>query len=139
MLSYMIGNKIDILVISKSKLDDTLPTSQFVTYSFTEPLRLDHTRNGVGIVLYVKDNITATLLTNYTLIEDIEALLVEIVMGNIKWLFCCSYNPHKSMITYHLQEMGKGLEFYNSNYEKTLLMGDFNSKMSEASMNSFCN
>ena len=42
---------------------------------------------------------TATLLTNYTLPEDIEALFVEIVMGKIKQLFCCSYNPHKSMIT----------------------------------------
>ena len=40
------------------------------------------------------------------------------------------------MISYHLQEKGKGLEFYTSNYEK---MGDFNSEMSEASMNSFCN
>ena len=43
------------------------------------------------------------------------------------------------MITYHLQEIGKGLEFYTSNYEKILLMGDFNSEMSETSMNSFCN
>ena len=36
------------------------------------------------------------------------------------------------MITYHLQEIGKGLEFYTSNYEKTLLMGHFNSEISEA-------
>ena len=43
------------------------------------------------------------------------------------------------MITYHLQEIGKGLEFYTSNFEKILLMGNFNSKMSEALMNSFCN
>ena len=139
MLSYMIVNKIDILMISESKLDDTFPTSQFVIDSFTEPFRLDRTRNGGGILLYVKNNITATLLTSYTLPEDIEALFVEIVIGNFKWLFCCSYNPHKSMITYHLQEIGKGLEFYTSNYEKILLMGDFNSEMSETSMNSFCN
>ena len=39
------------------------------------------------------------------------------------------------MITYLLQEIGKDLEFSTSNYEKILLMGDFNSKMSEASMN----
>ena len=36
--------------------------------------------------------------------------------------------PHKSMITYQLQGIGKGLEFYTSNYEKMLLMGEFNSK-----------
>ena len=101
MLSYLIGNKIDI-IISQSNLDDTFPTSQFVIDSFREPFRLDRTRNGDGILLYVKNNITTTLLTNYTLLEDIEALFVEIVRVKIKWLFCCSYNPHKSMITYHL-------------------------------------
>ena len=98
----MIENKIDILMISESKLDDTFPTSQFVIDSFTEPFKLDHTRNGGGILLCVKNNITATSLTNYTFPEDIEALFVEIVIGRIKWLFCCSYNPYKSMIIYHL-------------------------------------
>ena len=45
MLSYMIENKFDILMISESKLDDTFPTSQFAIDSFTEPFRLDRTRN----------------------------------------------------------------------------------------------
>ena len=84
MLSYMIGNKIDILMISESKLNDTFPSSQFVIDSFTEPFRLDRTRNGGGILLYVKNNISATLLTNYTLPEDIEALFVEFVIENFK-------------------------------------------------------
>ena len=43
------------------------------------------------------------------------------------------------MITYRLQKIGKGLEFHTSNYEKILLMGDFNSEIPEASMNSLCN
>ena len=43
------------------------------------------------------------------------------------------------MITYHLREPGKGLKFYTSNYEKMFSMGDFNSEMSETSINSFCN
>ena len=60
-------------------------------------------------------------------------------IGKIKWSFCCSYNPLKNTITYHLQEIEKGLEFYTSNYVKKLLMADFNSEMSEASKNSFCN
>ena len=111
----MIENKTDILMISESKLDDTFPTIQFMIDSFTEPFRLDRTRNGGGILLYVKNNIAATLLTSCTLLEDMEALFVEIVIGNFKWFFCCSYNPHKSMITYHLQEIGKGLEFCTSN------------------------
>ena len=95
MLPYMIGNKIDILMLSESKLDDTFLTSQFVIDSFTEPFRLDRTRNKGGILLYVKYNITATLMASYILLEDIEALFVEIVIGKINWLYCCSYNPHK--------------------------------------------
>ena len=43
------------------------------------------------------------------------------------------------MITYHWKEIGKGLEFYTSNYEKILLMGDVNSEMSAAPVNSSCN
>ena len=57
MLSYMIRSKIDILMISESKLDDTFPTSQFVIDSFTEPFRLDRTRNG-GVVYYFMLKIT---------------------------------------------------------------------------------
>ena len=33
------------------------------------------------------------------------------------------------MITYHLQELGKDLNFYTSNYEKMFSMGDFNSEI----------
>ena len=44
----------------------------------------------------------------------------------------------KTMMTYHLQEIEKGLEFYTWNCEKIFLMGDFNSEMSETPMNSFC-
>ena len=56
-LSYMIGNNIDIRMISESKLDDTFTTSQFVIDSFTEPFRLDRTRNG-GVVYYFMLKIT---------------------------------------------------------------------------------
>ena len=55
---------------------------------------------------------TTTLLVNYNLPQDAEALFAEVVIGKITWLFCCSYNQPKSMITYHLQEIGKGLKFY---------------------------
>ena len=52
MLSYMIENKFDILMISEPKLDDTFPTSQFAINSFTEPFRLDRTRNWGGMLTF---------------------------------------------------------------------------------------
>ena len=67
----MIGNKTDILIISESKLDDTLLTSQFSIDNFTALLRLDRTRNGGDILLYIKNNMAAILLTNSALPKDI--------------------------------------------------------------------
>ena len=67
----MIGNKTDILIISESKLDDTSLTSQFSIDSFTALLRLDRTRNGGDILLYIKNNMAAILLTNSALPKDI--------------------------------------------------------------------
>ena len=58
-------------------LDDTFPTFQFVIDNFTEPFRISCTRNGGGILLYVKNKMTARFLTNYTLPEDTETLFVE--------------------------------------------------------------
>ena len=73
----MIGNKIDILMTtSQWKLEDTFPSSQFVKDNFTKPFRLDHTRNGSGIILCVKNSMRAILLTNDILAEDIEPLFV---------------------------------------------------------------
>ena len=46
MLSYMMGNKTDILMISESKLDDIFPTSQFVIDSFTETFKLERWPSG---------------------------------------------------------------------------------------------
>ena len=54
MLSYTIGNKIDNLMISESKLDDTFQTSQLVIDNFTEPFKLDHARNGVVYYFMLK-------------------------------------------------------------------------------------
>ena len=67
----MIGNKTDILIISESKLDDTSLTSQFSIDNFTALLRLDRTRNGGDILLYIKNNMAAILLTNSALPKDI--------------------------------------------------------------------
>ena len=40
-LADIVSNKIDILLISETKIDDTFPNVQFLINSFFEPLRLD--------------------------------------------------------------------------------------------------
>ena len=46
MLKEVIGIKIDILLISETKLDDSFSLSQFILEGFTLPYRLDRTEHG---------------------------------------------------------------------------------------------
>ena len=48
-----------------------------------------------------------------------------------------SYNPQKSNISNHLHSLTKILDKNLSHYDEFLLMGDFNSEVSEAAMNDF--
>ena len=47
------------------------------------------------------------------------------------------YNPQKENISYFLSYVSKGLDKYLGNYDNILLLGDFNSTMSERPMKNF--
>ena len=49
MLKEAIGKKIDILLISETKLDNTFPLSQFSLERFASLYRLDRTDHGAGL------------------------------------------------------------------------------------------
>ena len=57
-LKETITNKVNILLISKTKLDSSCSLSQFHIDSFTTPYRLDRNQNGGGIMLYIRRLIT---------------------------------------------------------------------------------
>ena len=126
---------LDILLISETKLDDSFPSAQFLLDGFSKPYRLDRCSNGGGILLYIRDDIPARLLSNS---NKTESIFVEINFRKKKWLICASYNPHKSNISNHLQQLSKGLDNYIGNYDNFLLLGDFNSEFSEPCLNDFC-
>ena len=62
MLKDVIGNKIDILLISETKLDDTFSLSQFILEGFTPPYMLNRTEHGGGLMLFIREDIPSKLL-----------------------------------------------------------------------------
>ena len=46
MLQEVIGNNINVLLISETKLDASFPSSQFILDRFALPHRLDRTQHG---------------------------------------------------------------------------------------------
>ena len=54
-----------ILLISEARLDNTFPVAQFNIDGFCRPYSHDHCSNGGDILLYIRDDITSRLLTDY--------------------------------------------------------------------------
>lgn len=53
----MIEGKVDIFVVTDTKLDSNFPTSQFYTIGFTKPDRLDRNRDGRWVLIYIRVDI----------------------------------------------------------------------------------
>ena len=67
---------LDILLISEIKIDESFPSAQFLLDGFSRPYRLDRCANGGGILLYVRDDISSCLLTEYKLQDNTECLFI---------------------------------------------------------------
>ena len=56
-LCSILNQKIDILLVSETKIDDTFPLAQFCVEGYSTPHRLDPTCKGGGLLLYVREDI----------------------------------------------------------------------------------
>ena len=77
-LKEAVRNKVDILLISKTKLDSSLPLNQFHIDGFTTPCRLDRNQNGGGIMFYIEVDVPSKSLTEIKLHYEIENIFIEI-------------------------------------------------------------
>ena len=118
----MIKDNFDILLISETKTDTSFPTSQFHIDGYTI-YRRDGNENGVGLLLYTRDDVLSTLLK---IDPNFEAFYVELNIRKRKSLLCCSYNPNKNLINKHLDEIGKNLDLLSSKYDNFIRPRDFN-------------
>ena len=121
MLKEVVGDKIDILLISETKLDNTFPLNQFILEGFTPPYRLDRATHGGGLTPFVRDDLLYKLLPNINLSGNIENIFVEINLRSKKWLTLGFYNPNVDLIQNHTVNFSKNLIFIHPNM-KTLLL-----------------
>ena len=137
MLSSSIKDNLDILMISETKLDSTFPSNQFTIEGYTTQIRFDRNGRGGGILLYIREDIPARLLTT-SLPKDFERCFVELNLRKKKILMCCSYNPANSNISPQLSIVERSLDSCISSYDNFLVIGDLNSEISEMAMSEFC-
>ena len=133
----MVKDNIDILIVSEAKLDSSFPQAQFRTEGYAPPFRYDRNSHGGGIRLFIREDIP-TKIMSVTPLQDFEGIFVESNLRKKKILLCCSYNPHKNLISKHLNILEKILDTQMKIYDNFLIVGDFNSEMTESAMKNFC-
>ena len=92
--------------------------------------------NGGGVIVYVRENIHSKLLSKHCFKDDIEGLFVEINFRKIKWILGGTYHPPSQPDQYFFDSLGKALDV-SCNYEKVVLVGDFNAKIEETCLGKF--
>ena len=123
--SEMIGENIDILVISETKIDASFPTSQFLINGFKSPYRLDVSGNSGGILVYVRDSLLSKYVTPIGTQPDIQVVPIEINTRKQKWLILPIYRPPQQNSQYFVEEISKLIDKY-SRYDNLMVLGDFN-------------
>ena len=79
LLADMTTNRVEILLISETKLDNTFPGPQFFLHGYSQPHRLDRTAKGGGLLFYLRNDIPAKPLSLIS--ENIECIILEITVS----------------------------------------------------------
>ena len=119
-------------------MDDTFPCGKFFIEGYKEPIRLDRNRNGGGLLFFIRDDLDSKEIKSHKLPKKVEGIFIKLIIRNTKWLIMGGYNPDKKDISNFLGHVSKELDRFLPQYENLLLLGDFNSEMSETDMKDFC-
>ena len=125
-LRKLIINKVDILLISETKIDSSCFFNEFHVDGFTTSYRLGRNQDGGGLMLYIREDFPSKSLAEIKIDNEIENNLIEIKAWSKKWLVSDSCTPKLSHFKNHLQEIWKGLHLNSSKYENFIVLADFN-------------
>ena len=85
-LKCLVKDKIDLLVVTETKLDEIFPSTQFSIDGFSKSVRLDRTSQVGGIIIFIRENISHKVLEKISSETDDESIFMEITLSNSKWL-----------------------------------------------------
>ena len=136
-LDILLTDKLDVIAIGETKLDDSFPTKQFCLKGYSSPFRLDISANSGGVLVYVREHLPSKHLTSFNIPLDMQVIPIELNLRKVKWLIVSVYRPPRQPIDYFLNSLSTLLDFYSSTYENYLLMGDFNCEPDVSKMETF--
>ena len=134
----MVGGKLDIFLISETKINPSFPNAQFCYKGYGNPYRKDRSLGaGGGLLLYVNENIPSRKLNAHSVPADIEIICVELNLRKQKWIIIGIYRPPKMNEKYFYDQLSRVVDLYSKTYDRIVIMGDFNSEPNEDYIDTF--
>ena len=135
----LVAVNLDVFLISETKIDDSFPEAQFFYEGYSKPHRRDRTQGeGGGLLMYVNQNIPSRTLNTHIIPDDIELICVELNLKKQKWVIIGIYRPPSMNERYFFDNLSRLVDYYNKNYDRLVIMGDFNSEPADEHVQSFC-
>ena len=122
------------LIVAETKPDSSFPTTQFVIPGFHHTFRLDINRRSGSLLVYLKGQIPAGILTSFSTPADTPIIVFEINLRKEKQLFVTIYKPPSLNRQYFLDTLSDLLDFYSNHYDNKVILGDFNLKPTDPLM-----
>ena len=136
-LCELVAGNVDILCIAETKLDPSFPNSQFLIPGFHKPLRMDVSSRRGGLLVYIKSSLPSKMLTKFKLPNNIQIIPFELNLKKDKWLFVKIYKPPLQNNQYFVSILSDLLDFYATEYDNKVELGDLNLELLSPSMLSF--
>ena len=122
-LKLVIQRKVGILVITETKTDSALLLNQFAVPGYSKHYRFDRNRNGGGIFINTRENISSKELIIHNTSEDIERIFFENNLIKTKCLLCGYYHPPSQSNQYFFKSIRIKLDKYSKHYDKFRIRG----------------
>ena len=84
-LKSLVEGKVDILLISETKIDESFPLAQFILKGCSTPFRADRNSQGGRLLIYIREDIPCKELKVNILPDDVESIFIELIIGRNKW------------------------------------------------------
>ena len=87
--------KVDVLIITESKLDLTIPTNLIILPGYHEPIRQDRQNNGRyggGVLMYINENLVFQLKKDFQNI-NFEHIWVDVKVNGLTYSINALYRP----------------------------------------------
>ena len=120
-------------MISETKVDKTFPNQQFKINGY-KMLRKDRDRFGGGLMFYVNEQIPSKVLSLESIPMDTELILLEFTVKIQRWLCVGIYRPPPQNEKYFIDHLSKTLGQLSCQYDKNMLIGDFNLTINNKSL-----